>query len=310
MVSDSQTNFQVSNFTLAAYFISHQHKVTLNIIFITDPYASFLLPLGAKSIVLKKLAPASTQIIIADPITRTNLLSPYRSGEILMDDELALMEEPEYLRQEIYITGPLKKELLLMAWYKKGSPVKISYQYAMKKKVEKPTEKPTEIQSEKPTESTTERTDPQLGAQLPEILLDENPTDATTEEPTEKSSEKATKIPKEETTEVPTEKPTEAPTEEPTDEPAEKFSEKTTEVPTEEPTEEPTEKPTEMPAEKTAVKTIEIPTKKPTEKTTEKSTSTLFTWEFLIPDEKCSQKCGGGTQATTAVRLKFKLTVH
>lgn len=43
---------------------------------------------------------------------------------------IGLMALPDAMREEIFIQGPLKMELLLHADYKKGHPVKIFYQFA------------------------------------------------------------------------------------------------------------------------------------------------------------------------------------
>lgn len=48
---------------------------------------------------------------------------------------IGVMTLPEAKREEIYIQGPLKMELLLRADYKKDHPVKIFYQFAAMKEL-------------------------------------------------------------------------------------------------------------------------------------------------------------------------------
>lgn len=83
--------------------------------------------------------------------TKTNFLKHYNLGEIEIGDEIAVMERPENKREEIFISGPLKTELLLQVDYKVGHPVKISYQFvAMEKSNENEVRKSSEKSVEGP----------------------------------------------------------------------------------------------------------------------------------------------------------------
>jgi hypothetical protein len=86
---------------------------------------------------VKKLAPSLSRIQLTDAKTKNNFLKHYSAGEIEIGDEIAVMELPEEKREEVFISGPLKTELLLQVEYKQSHPVNISYQFSVMKDVAK-----------------------------------------------------------------------------------------------------------------------------------------------------------------------------
>lgn len=111
-----------SNYTIHSFSAVTQQRISL--------------PLNARNIAVKKLAPSMSRIQLTDPKTKTNFLKHYDAGEIKIGDDFAVMERPESKREEVFISGPLKTDLLLQVDYKVGHPVNISYQFALMKNSE------------------------------------------------------------------------------------------------------------------------------------------------------------------------------
>lgn len=103
--------------------------------FPADTEISISIPLNSRIIVVKKLAPSESRLQLADPKTKVNFLKDYYLGEVNVGGTIGVMALPEAKREEIYIQGPLKMELLLRADYKKDHPVRIFYQFAAMKEL-------------------------------------------------------------------------------------------------------------------------------------------------------------------------------
>lgn len=120
---------QRSNFMFQTFLISQFTQINFKFIFL-DNERRFFLPLNARNVVIKKLAPSLSRIQLKESKTENNFLKHYSPGEIEIGDDIAVMEQPESEVEEIFIPGPLKTKLLLQAGYKVGHPVNISYQFA------------------------------------------------------------------------------------------------------------------------------------------------------------------------------------
>lgn len=129
--------FQFSREFFSSCFL-HQPKTRLNFLFFffSDSEISISLPLNARSIVVKMLAPSVSRLQLTDPKSKANFLKDNHVGEVDVGGTIALITLPEAKREEIYIQGPLKMELLLHADYDTRHPIKIFYQFSKMKEPE------------------------------------------------------------------------------------------------------------------------------------------------------------------------------
>lgn len=129
----SNLQISLSSFNVGVIPTSHLHGFNflrfsrlIASTFLTALEKSISLPLDARNIVVKKLAPSKSRIKLTDLKTKSNLLENSQAGEVDLGTEFALLEFPEMNREEIFIKGPLKKSLSVVI----GSKVKVSFEYA------------------------------------------------------------------------------------------------------------------------------------------------------------------------------------
>ena len=109
-------------------------------------HQNILLPLNARNIVIRKLAPSKSRVQLIDSKTNQNVLLNFDVGEFNIGDVIGIIEKPAKNREDIFISGPLTTEIQIQLDFSRKHPASISYKYVM---MNEKTEKREETTSEK-----------------------------------------------------------------------------------------------------------------------------------------------------------------